>query len=133
MAARIVRAAIVLGARPSAGSRTERRASVLTDGFESLGVQTDRVRVGAELLARVVPDQPFVDADAKPGPGDPTGVVVRGVCIAPRGIAPELRLKTLEASLGLRPVNGFEGGPDDQVVPQAPVAVGRPDLRGGGP
>src|SRR4051812_29757565 len=134
MAARIVRAAIRPGGETErAGSGTERRASVLTDGCASLGVQTDRVRVGAELLARVVPDQPFVDADAKPGLGDPKGVVLRGGCIAPSGIAPELRLKMLEASLGLRLIDDFDVGPGDQVVPRTPVSVGRPDLRGGGP
>src|SRR4051794_1442527 len=133
MAARIVRAAIVLGARPSAGSRTERRASVLTDGFESLGVQTDRVRVGAELLARVVPDQPLVDADAKPGLGDPVSVAICSGCIAPSGISSKPRLEMPEASLGLRLVHDFDNAPGDQVVPNASVALGRPDLRGGGP
>ena len=107
----------------------------LSDGGARHGIGPDRVEAG--VFARVPPDQPFVDRDAILDVVDPTDVAVHGGHVAPLGIAPELRLKILEAMLGQRLVHNVILNPGEQGVPQASGFSGRArvdaDLRVGGP
>ena len=78
-----------------------------------------------------------MDRDAILDVFDPTGVAIRGGDVAPLGIAPELRLKFLEAMLGHRLVHNVILSPGDHGVQPASGFSGRArvdaDLRVGGP
>ena len=113
-----------------------RRAGVMSDGGARLGIVPDRMGVAAGVLERVLPDQPFVDHDAILEAVDPTGVAVYGGSNAPLGIAPELRLNYLGATLGLRLIHDIILNPGDQGVQQAFGLSGRArnqDMGVGGP